>query len=176
MKSYILIVYILWHSDIWRRCFFFLHFPQERNNSPSVPINEAEQGRDAENKEPSLCNNGPVQSGEAATESAVLTKLKQAVSQTLSHAPSLALNTVATADGILQRPYVESSCMAAGDQDLSQAEQNDTDSISVYEDASAETPEHERLRLGQSESLDLPHDSAQDDGQHPKSPENCVVS
>lgn len=135
-----------------------------------------EHERAAENKEPDLCKNGPVQSDEAATEGAVLTKLKQVVSQTLSHVPSLALDVPATADGILQRPYDGSSSTAAGDRDLSAAELNDTDSISVYEDASAETPEHERLCLGQSESLDLPHDSGQDDGQHPKSPENCIVS
>lgn len=105
-------------------------------------------------------------------EGTVLTKLKQVVSQTLSHAPSLALDVPFTADGILQRPYDgSSSSTVAGD-----PEQNDTDSVSLYEDASAETPEHERLCLGQSESLDLPHDSAHDDSQHPKSPENCVVS
>lgn len=140
-----------------------------------MPVDAPERGRGAENEEPPLCKNGPGQSGEAAIEGAVLTKLKQVVSQTLSHVPSLALDAPATADGILQRPYNGSS-PTAGDRDLSAAEQNDTDSVSVYEDASAETPEHERLYLGQSESLDLPHDSAQDDDQHQKSPENCVVS
>lgn len=153
--------------------------PQESNNSPSVPDDAPERGRGAENEEPPQCKNRPGQSGgEAAMEGAVLTKLKQVVSQTLSHIPSLALDAPATADGILQRPYngSSSSSTVAGERDPSAAEQNDTDSLSIYEDASAETPEHERLYLGQSESLDLPHDSAQDDGQHLKSSENCVVS
>lgn len=106
----------------------------------------------------------------------MLAKLKQVVSQSLSHIPSLALDVPAAADGVLQRPY-DSGSTAAGERDLSSAEQNDTDSLSAYEDASAETPEHERLYPGQSESLELPHDSDHhDDAQQPKSPENCVVS
>lgn len=117
----------------------------------------------------------PGQSGEAADEGSMLAKLKQVVSQSLSHVPSLALDVPATADGILRRPY-DGSGTVAGERDLSSAEQNDTDSLSAYEDASAETPEHERFYPGQSESLELPHDSAHGGAQDPKSPENCVVS
>lgn len=106
----------------------------------------------------------------------MLAKLKQVVSQSLSHVPSLALDVPAAADGILQRPYDSGSTAAVGERDLSSAEQNDTDSLSAYEDASAETPEHERPYPGQLESLELPHDLDHGDGQQPKSPESCVVS
>lgn len=154
---------------------------EESNNSPPAPVDapgDAEatrRGRGAETEEPPLCKNGPGQSDDAADEGSVLAKLKQVVSQSLSHVPSLALDVPATVDGILQRPY-DGGSAAAGERDLSSAEQNDTDSLSAYEDASAETPEHERLYPGQSESLELPHDSDHDDAQQPKSPENCVVS
>lgn len=165
---------------------------QDSNNRPPVPDNTAgdaaatRQERGAENEEPQVCKNGPGQSEEAEAEGSVLVKLKQVVSKSLSHVPSLALDIPVTADGVLQRPYDSSSssdaATVASSQDLLAAEQNDTDSLSAYEDASAETPEHERLYPGQSENLELPHDSVDDsqvgDGgtEQPKSPENCVVS
>ncbi|KAK5933788.1 hypothetical protein CgunFtcFv8_014242 [Champsocephalus gunnari] len=61
-------------------------------------------------------------------------------------------------------------------------EGRDSDSISAYEDASAETPEQDRKFPGEEDELDLPHDSEKSSPNNapvngdPKNPEACVVS
>lgn len=92
----------------------------------------------------------------------------------LSHVPSLALDNPLAVDGVLGRPYEDGV--------EEQADQNDADSISAYEDASAETPEQNRLFPGTADTQTLWHDpesSAQiseDKNQDPKPVEQCVVS
>lgn len=171
--------------------YHFIVSLQESNNKPSAPANTHEgteeitkQGQQqesvagSEEKESSLCKNGPEQSEGTGEEGGVLMKLKKMVNKPLSHVPSLALDNPLCVDGVLQRPY--ENRMEEG-RDPS-PDQNDTDSLSAYEDASAETPEQDRPFLGESDTLELPHDS-EDHGQgrdgetgQPKTPENCVVS
>lgn len=174
--------------------YHFIVCLQESNNKPSAPANTHEgteeitrQGQQqqsvasSEEKESSLCKNGPGQSEGTEEEGGVLMKMKKIsieINKQLSHVPSLALDNPICVDGVLQRPY--ENRMEEG-RDPS-PDQNDTDSLSAYEDASAETPEQDRLFLGESDTLELPHDS-DDNSQvrdsetgQPKTPENCVVS
>ncbi|XP_077459337.1 uncharacterized protein LOC144075805 [Stigmatopora argus] len=84
-------------------------------------------------------------------------------------APSLALDAPLREDGVHRRPY-ESG--AEGRRDPS-PDKSDSDSVSTYEDASAETPEHEPV------PLELPLGSASKDGaesEEPQNGDNCVVS
>lgn len=171
--------------------YHFIVYLQEGNNKSSAPANPHEgteeitkQGQQqesvagSEEKESSLCKNGPGQSEGTGEEGGVLMKLKKMVNKPLSHVPSLALDNPLCVDGVLQRPY--ENRMEEG-RDPS-PDQNDTDSLSAYEDASAETPEQDRLFLGESDTLELPLDSDDHsqvkDGEtgQPKTPENCVVS
>ncbi|XP_053172149.1 leucine-rich repeat flightless-interacting protein 2 isoform X2 [Scomber japonicus] len=117
----------------------------------------------------------------AEDDGSVLVKLRKMVSKTLSHTPSLALDNPGSEDGVLRRPYSDSS---EDGRDPS-PDSNDSDSVSAYEDASAETPEQDRIFPGDADSLELPHDSVAREGslsnnsgelQDPKNPELCVVS
>lgn len=172
---------------------------EERNKEPSAPANThgsvdegTRQGNQMKNdaeglmKDSSLCDPQSSESrgrasedegqGEGAEdEGGVLTKLRKMVNRPLSHMPSLAVDNPFCEDGILQRPYEN------GVQDG----REDSDSISAYEDASAETPEQERMFPGEGESLELPDDSEKASNdcpinhaetQDPKNPEACVVS
>ncbi|KAM8756545.1 uncharacterized protein AB9X84_009712 [Acanthopagrus schlegelii] len=118
-------------------------------------------------------------------EGGVLTKLRKIVSKPLNQVPSLALDNPLSEDGVLRRPY--ENCVKDG-RDPS-PDRNDSDSISAYEDASAETPEQDRLFAGDADSLELPHDSENKEkssanngqvnngeSQDPKNPEGCVAS
>ncbi|KAM8868612.1 uncharacterized protein ACB058_006203 [Synchiropus picturatus] len=106
--------------------------------------------------------------------------VRRLVGKPVAHAPSLALDTLVQEDGVLQRPY-EHDCGDGPDPSL---DQNDSDSISAYEDASADTPELDRIFTGG--APELPHDddaadvasSATSNGSthDPKNPEACVVS
>lgn len=125
------------------------------------------------------------QSEEVEDEGSVLTKLRKMVSKPLSNIPSLALDNPVSEDGVLRRPY--ENCVVDG-RDPS-PDRNDTDSLSAYEDASAETPEQDRVFPGEADNLELPHDSehkeksltnncqvSDSETQDPKNPEVCVLS
>ncbi|KAM6927187.1 uncharacterized protein FYW49_003381 [Xenentodon cancila] len=112
----------------------------------------------------------------------VLTKLQRTVTQPLSHLPSLALDNPRSVDGVLQRPY-ESHTRRGRDPS---PDNHDSDSISAYEDAAAETPEQDRIFTGDEELPDdvengtkMPPNSWQDDSsktQEPRIPEACILS
>ncbi|KAL3058412.1 hypothetical protein OYC64_010557 [Pagothenia borchgrevinki] len=167
---------------------------EERNNKPSAPENTHEgvdevdqitrQSEEVKNdskelmKDSSLCETRASASEEVVEsdgeeEESLLMKLRMIVNKPLGHMPSLAVDNP-FADGVLQRPYENGL-----------EEGRDSDSISAYEDASAETPEQDREFPGEEGELDLPHDSEKSspnnapvngDPQDPKNPEACVVS
>lgn len=89
------------------------------------------------------------------------TKLLKMVCKTLNHLPSLALDNPVSEDGVLRRPY-ENGVEDGRDPS---PDRNDSDSISTYEDASADTPEQDKMFPGEA---DLPDDSDSKD----KSPIN----
>lgn len=149
-----------------------LNFPQqERDKDPPTPLNA--DGADEPGSCPTL-GLGP----EEGDEGNIFTKLRRMVIKPMSHVPSLALDNPLAVDGILGRPYENGVEEQADDS----ADQNDTDSLSAYEDASAETPEQNRLFPGTADTQTLGHDpesSAQiseDKNQDPKPVEQCVVS
>lgn len=150
---------------------FIFHF-QERNNERPAPANPG--GADDEAAQPGrvLALNP-----EAGDEGNVITKLRRMVGKPLVTVPSLALDKPLTVDGVLRRPYENE----AEERPDTSAEQNDTDSLSAYEDASAETPEQDGLFPGTAdgELQRDPEGSAQvseDKNQEPKPGEQCVVS
>ncbi|TNN81287.1 hypothetical protein EYF80_008347 [Liparis tanakae] len=119
---------------------------------------------------------------EAEEEGSLLTKLKKMVSKPLDHMPSLAVVDPSSADGVLQRTYGNG---VKGGRDPS-PDRNDSDSISAYEDASAETPEQDGMFPGEADNLELPDDSEKsstsnclvndEKTEDLKNPEACVVS
>jgi len=136
-------------------------------------------------KDSLLCE--PQGSGSRASEKveeegSLLTKLQKMVSKPLDHMPSLAVDDPSSADGVLQRPYGNG---VEGGRDPS-PDRNDSDSISAYEDASAETPEQDGMFLGEADNLELPDDSEKsstsnclvndEKTEDLKNPEACVVS
>lgn len=165
-------------------------FLQERNNKPSAPVNThgsmdevMRQGHPVTNDAKKLMKDSSHSSESRASEEAgqseaaeddgnVLTKLRKMVSKPLGHMPSLAVDNPFSEDGVLQRPCEN------GVEDG----RDDTDSISAYEDASAETPEQDRMFPGEAGPSELPDDSERssthNDGesQDPKNPEGCVMS
>lgn len=175
---------------------------QEKNNKPSAPedasvdevTRQGHQLRNAarrEDKDSSARESrgraseevGP--SDQAEDEGSVLTKLRKMVSKPLSHVPSLALDGPVSVDGVLRRPC-ENGVEDGRDPS---PDRNDSDSISAYEDASAETPEQDRMFPGDADTLELPDDSENkersltnncqiNDGetQDPRNPDMCVVS
>lgn len=172
---------------------------QERNNKPTNTHESVDdvtrQGHQMKNatcreeQDLSMCESrGKVSEkvGQSEEEEGgVLTKLRKIVSKPLNQVPSLALDNPLSEDGVLRRPY--ENCVKGG-RDPS-PDRNDSDSISAYEDASAETPEQDRLFAGDADSLELPHDSENKEkssanngqvnngeSQDPKNPEGCVVS
>ncbi|XP_051272145.1 nuclear ubiquitous casein and cyclin-dependent kinase substrate 1 [Dicentrarchus labrax] len=177
---------------------------EERNNKPSAPASthgsvdeitrqehqELMTAAHREDKDLSLCESqGRAseevgQSEEAGDEGSILTKLRKMVSKPLIQLPSLALDNPISGDGVLLRPC-ENGVEEGRDPS---PERNDSDSISAYEDASADTPEQERMFPGGADPLELPHDSEKEksltnncqvtDGKtpDPKNPDACVVS
>lgn len=120
----------------------------------------------------------------ADDESGVVTKPRKVVTKPLGRVPSLALDGPATEDGVLQRPY-ENRINNGRD---ASPDRNDSDSVSAYEDASAETPEKDNVFPGE-DALELPDDSESKDKnpsdnslvsesktENPKTAEACVVS
>ncbi|XP_029288714.1 leucine-rich repeat flightless-interacting protein 1 isoform X2 [Cottoperca gobio] len=170
---------------------------EDSNNKPSAPADThggvdevTSQGHQMKNvakelmKDASLCeppsgesrgsvSEEVVESEGEDGEGSVLTKLRKLVSKPLSHLPSLAVENLFSVDGVLQRPYEN------GVEDG-----RDSDSISAYEDASADTPEQDRMFPGEEDALDLPDDSEggspndchDGEPQDPKNAEACVVS
>lgn len=148
---------------------------QERSNEP--PARESMGGANDEvtgGRESRVLGLNP----EVADEGNVFTKLRRMVASPLSHIPSLALDNPLAVDGVLRRPYEHGLEERQG----APAEQNDTDSLSAYEDASAETPEQDRPFPGVADTQELqlvPESSVQsseDKTQDPKPGEQCVVS
>ncbi|XP_063767960.1 leucine-rich repeat flightless-interacting protein 2 [Eleginops maclovinus] len=174
---------------------------EERNNHPSAPENTHEGVDDVDQKirpreevkddskelmkDSSLCEphshesrgnvSDEVVESDGEEEESVLMKLRMIVNKPLGHMPSLAVDNPFSIDGVLQRPYENGA-----------EEGRDSDSISAYEDASAETPEQDRKCLGEEGVFDLPHDSEESSSNNalvnngepsdPKNPEACVVS
>ncbi|XP_072238488.1 uncharacterized protein [Leuresthes tenuis] len=172
---------------------------EERDTNPTPPVNivdgESKQEHQmndhvAEEKEKDTllcetCRRGndsggvaAAKNGEPGAESAgsTPTKLQRMVSQLLDQPPSLAVGDLAPKDGVFQRPYENHT---EDGRDPS-PDTNDSDSISAYEDASADTPEHDRMFSGDG---DLPDDSESKE-ENPtrscqgddKNPETCIVS
>ncbi|KAM9408769.1 uncharacterized protein KZ484_001154 isoform 3-T3 [Pholidichthys leucotaenia] len=103
------------------------------------------------------------------------------VNKPVSHLPSLALHPLPSKDGVIQRPCENS---IAVERDPS-PDRNDSDSVSAYEDASAETPEQDRIFLGEGNTLELPDDSENKEKsptdhntktQDHKNPDGCILS
>lgn len=176
---------------------------EEMNNKPSAPastqgsVNEVtRQGHQMKNdakelmKDSSLCEPQSSESkaseevGEsegAEGEESILMKLRKIVSKPLGHMPSLAVDNPFPEDGVLQRPYEN----GVKDERDPSPDRYDSDSISAYEDASAETPEQDRVFPGDADTLELPDDSENSsincpvsDGEteDPKNPDACVLS
>ncbi|XP_029682180.1 uncharacterized protein isoform X2 [Takifugu rubripes] len=141
---------------------------EERNNEPAAPVKTG--GADEPGSRAVLGS-----SPEEEDEGNVFAKLRRMVSKPLNHVPSLALDNPLAVDGILRRPYENE--VEEREDDL--ADQNDTDS--AYEDASAETPEQDRLFPGTADTQELQRDPesstqiSEDKNQDPKV-EQCVVS
>lgn len=169
---------------------------EESNNKPPAPVNTMDEATrqglqikiDAkesikvahrEGKDSSLRNEGN-KGGQAAAEEggqgegsedagSVVTKLRRIVNKPLGHMPSLALDSLSSEDGVLQRPYENG---IEDGRDVS-PDRNDSDSLSAYEDASAETPEQDRIFPGDGDTLELPDDS-EDKGKSPTN--NCQAN
>ncbi|XP_035518513.1 leucine-rich repeat flightless-interacting protein 2 [Morone saxatilis] len=181
---------------------------EESNNKPSAPASthgsvdevtrqehqELLTAAHREDKDSSLCEDTSESQGRASEEvgqgeeagdkGSLLTKLRKMVSKPLIHLPSLALDNPISEDGVLLRP-----CENGVEEERDPSpERNDSDSISAYEDASADTPEQERMFPDGADPLELLHDSEKEksstnncqvtDGetQDPKNPDACVVS
>ena len=174
---------------------------QERDNHQSAAVktqgdiddvttheSETERATCSADQEAALCQSRSVtasgQSEETEDEGGVVPKLRMKVSKPLSHEPSLALDNLVAVDGVLQRPYKND---VQEERDPS-SDQNDSDSQSAYEDASADTPEQGRRFPGKAETPELPHDSEKDESsliscqvsdektQDHNAPDQCVVS
>ncbi|XP_028430973.1 leucine-rich repeat flightless-interacting protein 1 isoform X2 [Perca flavescens] len=172
---------------------------EERNNNPSAPVNahgsvdeETRQGRQLKNDANELMTDscephssesrGRASEEEGQSEGTELMKLRKLANKPLGHMPSLAVDNAFSVDGVLQRPC--ESCVDDGQHPC--CDRTDSDSISAYEDASAETPEQDRLFPGDANTCELPDDSERDstdncpvndgDTQNPKNPDACLVS
>ncbi|XP_040060129.1 uncharacterized protein LOC120835332 isoform X2 [Gasterosteus aculeatus] len=115
----------------------------------------------------------------AEDEECVLTKVQKVVTKPLNQLPSLAVDYPSSEDGVLRRPYENG---VASGRDPS-PDRNDSDSISAYEDASAETPEQDRRFPDELDNSELPDDSKKCstksclvDDEKTKDPDSCVVS
>ncbi|XP_029007479.1 leucine-rich repeat flightless-interacting protein 1 isoform X2 [Betta splendens] len=172
---------------------------EERNNKPVNTHDDARQGYSMTNEpiqatqrdEPSSSvldshsSRRAPEGGEPGVstdnEGSILTKLRKVVTKPFGHVPSLALDNPTAEDGVLQRPYEH----PINNRRDPSPDRNDSDSISAYEDASAETPEKDRVFPGEGDTLELPDDSEdaadsslvnESKSDNPKNPEACVVS
>ncbi|XP_039653225.1 leucine-rich repeat flightless-interacting protein 1 isoform X2 [Perca fluviatilis] len=165
---------------------------EERNNTPSAPANadgsvdeETRQGRNESELTKDLfephSNESRGRASEEEGQSEAL-KLRKLANKPLGHMPSLAVGNPFSVDGVLQRPCEN----GVDDGQHPCSDRTDSDSISAYEDASAETPEQDRLFPGDANTCELPDDSERDstnncpvndgDTQNPKNPDSCLVS
>ncbi|XP_034022735.1 uncharacterized protein si:ch1073-456m8.1 [Thalassophryne amazonica] len=181
---------------------------EERNTSPSAAVNtlSTENGSEVQDmrqhhrlknsskeltkvshkqeKDSSLCEACSSRICETSEdippdEESILMKLQKMISKPMAHIPSLSLDEPDHQDGVLRRPYDEDGRDQSPDR-------NDSDSISTYEDASADTPEQQRLFPGAAEALELSDDSATSEGNRaensqasegePRNPDACIVS
>ncbi|KAL6111618.1 uncharacterized protein ACO6RY_08557 [Pungitius sinensis] len=118
----------------------------------------------------------------AEDQGSVLATVQKMVTKTLNQLPSLAVDYPSGEDGVLRRPY-ENSVLKGRDPS---PDRTDSDSISAYEDASAETPEQDKRFPDQLDNSELPDDSEKSstksclvDGEktrEAKDPDACVVS
>ncbi|XP_068172469.1 golgin subfamily A member 2 [Antennarius striatus] len=179
---------------------------EERNDKPSEPVSTQGSGCDqvdaittqehqvkyapgSEESQSSESRDGVseevTQSGDVAEEGNILQNLRRVITKPLNHMPSLALENPFSEEGVLRRSY-DTDCSNGRDPS---PDRNDSDSISAYEDAYAETPEQDGLFPGEAGTLELPADSenleersansrvvSEDETGDPKNPENCVVS
>ncbi|KAK5872260.1 hypothetical protein PBY51_012976 [Eleginops maclovinus] len=137
---------------------------EERNNHPSAPENTHEGVDDVDQK---------IRPREEVKDDSK--ELMKDSSLCEPHSHESRVDNPFSIDGVLQRPYENGA-----------EEGRDSDSISAYEDASAETPEQDRKCLGEEGVFDLPHDSEESSSNNalvnngepsdPKNPEACVVS
>ncbi|XP_022600671.1 leucine-rich repeat flightless-interacting protein 1-like [Seriola dumerili] len=161
---------------------------KEERNKPSAPVNRrgsedgaTRQGQAAhrEDKDSSLSephsseNRGQAseeegQGEEAEDEGSGLTKQRRMVSKPLAHIPSLALDNLVSEDGVLRRPYEN----GVDDERDPSPDRNDSDNLSAYEDASAETPEQDRIFPGDGDTFELPDDS---ENKEKRPTNNCQV-
>ncbi|XP_057700789.1 leucine-rich repeat flightless-interacting protein 1 [Corythoichthys intestinalis] len=148
-----------------------MHLAEHRNETEVDTKRQGSQMSDSamESKQPTSTSQVNAMSAEMSPakgdEGSVVTKVKWVANS----APTLALDDPLSEDGVHRRPYESSS---EGRRDPS-PDKSDSDSTSTYEDASAETPENERV------PLELPHDSASKDPAESKEPQNgdnCIVS
>lgn len=103
-------------------------------------------------------------------EGTCMMKLKKIVNKPLGHVPSLALDNPLSGDGVLWRPC-ENGIDHSRD---SSPDRNDSDNISAYEDACAETPDQDRVFPSDGDTVDLPDDVCQQEAS--RNPDACVVS
>ncbi|XP_040889554.1 leucine-rich repeat flightless-interacting protein 1 isoform X2 [Toxotes jaculatrix] len=167
-----------------------------RGHQMKNDANEQSQAAHREDKDLSLCEPHSGESRDRASEEVGqgegaedqgrnLMKQRRMVHKPLGCMPSLALDNPVSEDGVLRRPY-ENGIDDARDPS---PDRNDSDNISAYEDASAETPEQERIFLGAGDTLELPYDSEckeksptancqvnNSETHDPKSPDSCIVS
>ncbi|XP_008318385.1 myosin-4 [Cynoglossus semilaevis] len=92
------------------------------------------------------------------------------VNKPLGHFPSLVLDNPLSGDGVLWRPC-ENGIDHSRD---SSPDRNDSDNISAYEDACAETPDQDRVFPSDGDTVDLPDDVCQEEAS--RNPDACVVS
>ncbi|XP_040015145.1 leucine-rich repeat flightless-interacting protein 2 isoform X2 [Xiphias gladius] len=188
---------------------------KEEGNKPSIPVNihgseeeatrqgqlmkndakEQIQAAPREEKDSSLCEPQRESRGRASEEvdqgkravakGIILTKPQRMVNKPLGQIPSLALDNPLSEEGVLWRPYNDSF----DDGRDPSPDKNDSDNLSAYEDASAETPEQDRIFAGDGDTLELPDDSENreksptnnyqvndSETQEAKNPDTCIVS
>ncbi|XP_061583463.1 leucine-rich repeat flightless-interacting protein 1 [Cololabis saira] len=169
---------------------------EERNNKAPAPENMSNETRQeqinndapevmkvTQREEKELCSTENSIGGLAAAEDGgpsegpedaggVLTKLQRTGSQPLTHLPSLALDNPPSVDGVLRRPY-ERHTRAGRDPS---PDSHDSDSVSAYEDASAETPEQDAIFTGDDELPDDVDNRNGSENEDPRDPEACVLS
>ncbi|CAL8339461.1 unnamed protein product [Merluccius merluccius] len=120
-----------------------------------------------------LVANGDASAGEADEGSSVepkATPLQKMMDITLAQMTTLALDGPCSPDGVLGRP-----CAGQGEEgDEEEERNNDTDSVSAYEDASADTPELDHVFPGEDDDL-----GEKEEGHDPNNPDpdnSCILS
>ncbi|KAM9758606.1 uncharacterized protein ACNS7B_005540 isoform 1-T1 [Menidia menidia] len=153
---------------------------EERENSPAAPVNTTDKTHTRES-DTLLCKTCCRESNEGLAAAKKGGPDVEASGSTMpwSQPPSLSVAEPVSKDGVLQRPY---EAHAEDGRDPS-PDRNDSESLSAYEDASAETPEGDEFFPGDG---NLPHDSEskeqdptrsfQSQSEELKNPEACVLS